>query len=86
MTTWTVTEVAQATGLSEGSITAFFNGQGISTKGGLNLHQILNFIERPNTRDHKKYNPDHTRELVILLQRAGYETPYTYQEDTTCEK
>lgn len=80
MTKWTVTEVSQATGLSEGTISGYFNGRNITTKKGLTLAQVLEVIHAPK-RDHGTNNSEKTRALVKILQVAGEYTPYTYQED-----
>lgn len=80
MTKWTVTEVSQASGLSEGAISGYFNNRGISTKKGLNLYQILEVINAPK-RDHGVNNTSKVKKLVRILQAAGIDTPYTYQEE-----
>ena len=80
MTKWTVTEVSQATGLSEGAISGYFSNRGITTKKGLTLTQILEVIHAPR-RDHGTNNSEKVKALVKILQAAGERTPYTYQED-----
>ena len=80
MTTWTVTEVSQASGLSEGTISGYFSNRGISTKGGLTLNQVLEVISRANKRDHGVNDTDKVKTLVHILEEAGVETPYTLKE------
>lgn len=80
MKKWTVTEVSQATGLSEGAISGYFSNRGISTKKGLNLHQILECLHAPR-RNHNINNEVKVRELVMILQAAGYDTPYVFQDE-----
>ena len=82
MTTWTVTEVSQATGASEGAISGYFSNRGITTKGGLTLSQILEFLNRGVVRDHGIHNSEKVKSLVKILQISGYQTPYCYQEET----
>lgn len=80
MTKWTVTEVSQATGLSEGAISGYFSNRSITTKKGLTLAQILEVIHAPR-RDHGTNNSEKVKTLVKILQAAGEHTPYIYQED-----
>lgn len=81
MITWTVTEVSQASGLSEGAISGYFSNRGISTKQGLNLYQILEVLTA-RRRDNGVNNTEKVQKLVRILQAAGIETPYTYKEDS----
>ena len=46
MTKWTVAEISQATGESEGSISGFFCDRNITTRDGLTLDNILLFLMR----------------------------------------
>lgn len=78
MTKWTVTEVSQASGLSEGAISGYFSNRGISTKKGLNLFQILEVLNAPR-RDHGVNDTKKVRNLVKILQAAGIDTPYEFQ-------
>lgn len=80
MTKWTVTEVAQASGLSEGAISGYFSNRGITTKNGLNLSQILEVLTAKR-RNNGINNTEKVKDLVKILQAAGISTPYTYQED-----
>jgi len=80
MTRWTVTEVSQASGLSEGAISGYFSNRGISTKKGLNLIQILEVLNAPR-RDHGVNNTEKVETLVRILESAGIKTPYTIKED-----
>lgn len=80
MTKWTVTEVAQASGLSEGAISGYFSNRGITTKNGLNLSQILEVLTA-RRRNNGINNTEKVKDLVRILQAAGISTPYTYQED-----
>lgn len=80
MTKWTVTEVAQASGLSEGAISGYFNNRGVTTKNGLNLSQILEVLTA-RRRNNGINNTEKVKDLVKILQTAGISTPYTYQED-----
>ena len=80
MTKWTVTEVAQASGLSEGAISGYFSNRSISTKNGLTLKQILDVLTSER-RNHGVNNTEKVRMLVQILQAAGIQTPYTYQEE-----
>lgn len=80
MTKWTVTEVAQASGLSEGAISGYFSNRGITTKNGLNLSQILEVLTA-RRRNNGINNTEKVKDLVKILQAAGISTPYTYQED-----
>ena len=85
MTKWTVTEVSQASGLSEGSISGYFSNRGITTKQGLSLAQILEVLTA-RRRDHGTNNSEKVRKLVMILQAAGIDTPYSYQlEEETHE-
>jgi len=80
MTKWSVTEVSQASGLSEGAISGYFSNRGISTKKGLNLYQILEVLNAPR-RDHGINNTAKVEKLVRILQEAGIDTPYTIKEE-----
>lgn len=80
MTKWTVTEVSQASGLSEGAISGYFYNRGISTKKGLNIYQILEVLSAPR-RDHGINNTEKVESLVNILQIAGIKTPYVIKED-----
>lgn len=80
MVKWSVTEVSQASGLSEGAISGYFSNRGVSTKKGLNLFQILECLNAPR-RDHGINNTEKVKKLVRILQVAGVKTPYTYQEE-----
>ena len=80
MTKWTVTEVSQATGISEGAISGYFSNRNITTKKGLTLSQILEVIHAPR-RNHGTNDSEKVRTLVKILQAAGESTPYIYQED-----
>lgn len=80
MTKWTVTEVSQATGISEGAISGYFSNRNITTKHGLTLSQVLEVIHAPR-RNHGTNNSEKVKMLVKILQAAGETTPYVYQED-----
>lgn len=82
MTTWTVTEVSQASGLSEGAISGYFSNRGISTIGGINLIQILEVLTA-RRRNNGINNTEKVKQLVKILQDAGIPTPYCYQEEGT---
>ena len=72
---WSVTEVSQATGLSEGAIGGYFSNRGITVKGGITLSQILEVINA-SRRNCNINNSAKVRTLVRILQAAGYSTPY----------
>lgn len=78
MEKWTVTEVSQAIGLSEGAISGYFSNRGISTKKGLTLYQILEVMHSPR-RNHGVNDTEKVEKLVRILQNAGYETPFTFR-------
>ena len=79
MTTWTVTEVSQASGLSEGAISGYFSNRGVSTKNGINLSQIIEVLTS-RRRDNGINNTEKVKQLVKILQFAGIQTPFCYQE------
>lgn len=76
---WSVTEVSQATGLSEGAIGGYFSNRGITVKGGITLSQILEVINA-SRRNCNINNSAKVRTLVRILQAAGYSTPYDQEE------
>lgn len=80
MTKWTVTEVSQASGLSEGAISGYFSKRGITTKNGLDLSQVLEVLTA-RRRNNGTNNSKKVRALVRILQEAGVYTPYTYHDD-----
>lgn len=80
MTKWTVAEVAQASGLSEGAISGYFSNRGITTKNGLNLSQILEVLTA-RRRNNGALSTEKVRALVKILQAAGIDTPFVYQEE-----
>lgn len=49
-TRYFIPEVAQAIGLSAGTIQAYFTNKGISTKDGITLDDIVEVIERKRKR------------------------------------
>lgn len=49
-TRYFVPEIAQAIGLSEGTIRGYFSNSGISTADGLTLDDIVKVLERKRTR------------------------------------
>lgn len=69
---YTVQEVAQAIGLSEGTVSGYFTNRGISTKDGLTLDQITEVLERKRTRgggvDFKRVKEIQNR----LVSEKGY--------------
>lgn len=80
MTKWTVTEVSQASGLSEGAISGYFSNRQISTKNGLTLMQILEVLSS-RRRDNGVNNSKKVQQLIRILQDAGFDTPYMVQEE-----
>ena len=80
MTKWTVTEVSQASGLSEGAISGYFSNRGITTKNGLDLSQILEVLTA-RRRNNGVNTPEKVEKLVRILQAAGIYTPYCIKED-----
>lgn len=79
MKKWSVTEVSQASGLSEGAISGYFSNRNVSTKKGLNLKQILEVLSAPR-RDHGVNDSEKVKDLVKILQMAGIDTPYEIRE------
>lgn len=70
---YTVQEVAQAVGLSEGTVAGYFKNRGTNTKDGLTLDQITEVLERQRTRgggvDFKRVTEIRRR----LVTEKGYE-------------
>lgn len=71
MEKWTVTEVSQATGLSEGAISGYFSNRGIRTKGGLTLLQVLEVLNAPRI-NRGVNNTEKVEKLIQILRSAGY--------------
>lgn len=70
---YTVQEVAQAVGLSEGTVAGYFKNRDTNTKDGLTLDQITEVLERQRTRgggvDFKRVTEIRRR----LVTEKGYE-------------
>lgn len=83
MKKWTVTEVSQASGISESAIGGYFSNRHISTRGGITLLQVLEMLQfnKENGRDKGINDSEKVRLLVKILQIAGYETPYVFQDE-----
>lgn len=86
MIKWAVTEVSQATGISEGAIFGYFSNRGQSVKEGLTLAQVLEVMNRERVRDCGTNDPKKVQKLVAILNEAGYETPFIYVNEANEDK
>ena len=80
---FSVSQVSQAIGRSEGSITGFCSRNGISTKGGLTIDQIIMCIDAPEGS--KSMDWKAVQRIHELLHGHGYdmvETGTTLKKDT----
>jgi len=84
MTKWTVSEVSQATGISEGAISGYYSNRGVSTKGGLTLSQVLEVMHRNGPRGTGP-DSDKVKLLVNILQAAGEDTPFAFNDNDEAE-
>ena len=76
---YSVATVAQAIGRSEGSISGYFSNKGISTKGGITLTQIDEYLQTPVRGTIIKW--DLVEEIRIrLCEELGYEDVATSGE------
>lgn len=77
-----VQEIAQAIGLSEGTISSFFTNKGQSTRDGLTLDEIVKVLERPRRRgDGIDWNV-----VKEIRRRLVREKGYTIDRSDECEE
>lgn len=71
MKKYSVAVISVVTGLSEDAIRGFFNNRGVTTKGGLDIEQILGLL-KGNRRNRKKpIDNAEVEELRDILKRIG---------------
>lgn len=77
-----VQEIAQAIGLSEGTISSYFTNRGQSIKDGLTLDDIVKVLERGRTRgDGIDFNA-----VMEIRRRLVREKGYSIDRSDECEE
>ena len=71
MKRYKVTSISQATGLTVSTITSFANNRGWSTKGGLDLLQILVVLNGDRRKRGGQADHQEVEELREILIRVG---------------
>ena len=67
-----VPTVSQALGISEGSITGYFSNRGITTKGGITLDQVEEFLRNNRYRDSGAIDWNDVDDLISRLAERGF--------------